>query len=104
MLSSEIIAKAVTDYYDYLISQYCCVDNFYIARFYQKYEWSDKWEECIEIVECQDGVNVEFQRDFCEGQTEVKNVTILTLYEVGDILRDIGIVEAYRRERENEKK
>lgn len=56
-----------------------------VAFFQQKYSWDDKWERCEELVECHgsdDYENMTFLYDFCEGQTEVKDVVIIPLCEV----------------------
>ena len=56
-----------------------------VAFFYQKYAWDDKWEWHEELVECHgsdDYENMTFLSDFCEGQTEVKDVTIVSLHDV----------------------
>ena len=53
--------------------------------FQQKYSWDDKWERCEELVEyhgSDDYENMTFLSDFCEGQTEVKDVVIIPLREV----------------------
>lgn len=84
--SYDIVAKEVKRYWNYLADHDLCVDNFYIAHFYQKYDKDDKWEECTEIIECQDGHEVIFQMDFCEGQTMVKDLCVYTLYQIGQML------------------
>lgn len=56
-----------------------------VAFFYQKYEHEAEWEWCEEVVECNgsdDYENMTFLNDFCEGQTCVKDVTIVSLSEV----------------------
>ena len=56
-----------------------------VAFFQQKYSWDNKWERCEELVECHgsdDYENMTFLSDFCEGQTEVKDVVIIPLREV----------------------
>lgn len=79
MDSYDIIAKVVKDYWE---------SNFpqdVVLFFQQKYSWDDKWERCEELVECHgsdDYENMTFLSDFCEGQTEVKDVVIIPLREV----------------------
>lgn len=56
-----------------------------VAFFYQKYSFDDRWEWCEELVECcgnDDYENMVFLNDFCEGQTDVKNVVIASLHDV----------------------
>lgn len=57
-----------------------------IVFFYQKYEWEDRWEWCEELVTCEspnpDESAVVFENDFCEGETCVKNLTIVPLRQV----------------------
>jgi len=88
MDSYDIIANAVRDYVLIQMKNDRCIDNDYIVHFYQKYEWENKWWECTEIVSGQDLPNgtIEFSSDFCEGQTEVKDIVVMALYEVGDLL------------------
>ena len=93
MNSYDIVSKEIKNYWNYLADHNLPVDIFYIAHFYQKYEYSDKWEECTEIVECQDGHDVIFMMDFCEGQTQVKDLTVYTLYQIGQLIGIFGIVD-----------
>ena len=88
MKSIDIIAKAVKDYTNLQIKNGRCIDCEYIVHFFQKYEWEDKWEECTVIGYC-DGFPIgviEFSNDFYEGQTEVKDIVVMSLHEVGDVL------------------
>ena len=65
-----------------------------IAFFYQKYEWEKEWEWCEELVESysdSDFETVTFLCDFCEGQTCVKDITIVPLYEVTDFYAESKI-------------
>lgn len=62
-----------------------------IAFFEQKYTWEDKWDEREELIECNDCGDYEtviFENDFCEGQTDVRNVIVVSLNEVCDLYRD----------------
>ena len=79
MDSYDVIAGAVKDYWKVNYPQDV------VAFFQQKYSWDDKWERCEELVECHGSIdyeNMTFLSDFCEGQTEVKNVVIIPLREV----------------------
>lgn len=79
MDSYDVIAEAVKDYWKANYPQDV------VAFFQQKYSWDDKWERCEELVECHESNNYEnmtFLSDFCEGQTEVKDVVIIPLREV----------------------
>ena len=56
-----------------------------VAFFQQKYSYENKWERCEEVVFCKsdsDYETVSFLDDFCEGQTCIKNITIVPLSEV----------------------
>ena len=58
-----------------------------VAFFWQKYSYEsdDEWEWYEEVCFCKspdDYDTVEFLSDFCEGQTCVKNITIVPLSEV----------------------
>lgn len=58
-----------------------------IAFFYQKYEHEDRWEWRQELIECEgsdDYENVTFLNDFCEGQTDIKCLTVLPLNQILD--------------------
>ena len=75
--SYDIVSSAV---YEYLLH------NPYeplIAFFYQKYEWEsdDEWEWHEELVDIDSGAVV-FLYDFCEGQTCVKDLTLVPLSAV----------------------
>ena len=79
--SYEIIENAVKEYWQ---EHYPCD---VIAFFHQKYDYQDdsKWEWCEELVECHGSGDYEgmtFLDDFCEGQTCVKNITIVPLSDV----------------------
>lgn len=56
-----------------------------IVFFYQKYDYENEWDWHEELVMCggsSDWETVEFLRDFCEGQTCVKNIAVVPLSEV----------------------
>lgn len=79
MDSYDVIAEIVKDYWKVNYPQDV------VAFFQQKYSWDDKWERCEELVECHgsdDYENMTFLSDFCEGQTEVKDVVIIPLREI----------------------
>ena len=79
MDSYDVIAEAVKGYWK---DEY---PQDMIVFFQQKYSWDDEWERCEELVECHgidDYENMTFLSDFCEGQTEVKDVTVVPLREV----------------------
>lgn len=75
-----------------------------IAFFYQKYDYDNKWEWCEELIECESSYNYDmviFQMDFCEGQEDVKDLTIASLDEVIDFyvknkIRQDGKVNAQK--------
>lgn len=67
-----------------------------IAFFDQKYDYESKWEQLNELAfQMDDGdyKNVEYQYDFCEGQTDVRNVHIASLEEVMEFYRKHNIKE-----------
>lgn len=74
--SYDIVGKAVRDYWD----EHGYQDDM-VAFFYQKYEFeSDKdWVFMSEIVLHDGRGNMEFLSDFCEGETCVKNLTVVPL-------------------------
>ncbi len=88
MRSSEIIAKAIKDYTKIQIKNNEPIDSEYIVHFYQKYKWTDKWEECTVIGYIEDFPigSIYFSDDFYEGQTEVKDVCVMSLHEVGSLI------------------
>lgn len=88
MKSCDMIAKAIKDYTNMQIKDNRPIDSEYIVHFYQKYKDTDKWEECT-VIGCCDGFPIgaiEFSDDFYEGQTEVKDIVVMSLHEVGDLL------------------
>lgn len=74
-----------------------------VVFFWQKYEHSDAWEWCEELVECHsdtDYENMTFLYDFCEGQTEVQIVAIVPLRTLTEFYsREYKLKE---RERKND--
>ena len=79
MNSYDVIAGAVKDYWKVHYPQDV------VVFFKQKYSWCEQWERCEELVECY-GIdnyeNMTFLSDFCEGQTDVKDVVIIPFHEV----------------------
>ena len=62
-----------------------------IAFFFQKYDFDSEWEYCEELIYPHSSDNcdsVVFHNDFCEGQTEVKDIRIVSLDEVIQFYRD----------------
>ena len=87
MDSYDIIEKAVQKYWKETYPQDV------IAFFYQKYDYEsdDKWEHCNElvmVVSDSDYEDMEFEIDFCEGQTDVKDIHIVSLREVMEFYRE----------------
>lgn len=78
-MSYDIIEEAVKAYWQDTYPQDV------IAFFHQKYSWEKEWEWCEELVECHgcdDYEHMTFLTDFCEGQTDVKDIVIVPLREV----------------------
>lgn len=58
-----------------------------VAFFYQKYENENEWDDMRELIECNgsdDYETVIFNMDFCEGQTCIKDLVIVSLDDVFD--------------------
>lgn len=56
-----------------------------VAFFFQKYSFESEWEYCRELIYphgSDDYDTVIFHSDFCEGQTEIKNIKIVPLDEI----------------------
>lgn len=67
-----------------------------IAFFDQKYDYESKWERHNELaspIVDWDYKNIEYEYDFCEGQTDVRNVHIASLEEVSEFYRKHNIKE-----------
>lgn len=98
MDSYDIVAEAVRKFWRENCPQPV------IAFFYQKYDYDNKWEWREEIIECESSYNYDmviFQMDFCEGQEDVKDLTIVSLDEVIDFyvknkIRQDGKVNAQK--------
>lgn len=86
--SYDIVGKAVRSYWD----EHGYQDDM-VAFFYQKYEFeSDKdWVFMAEVVLTDGHGNIEFLSDFCEGETCVKNLTVVPLDTVLEHYSDIVI-------------
>ena len=77
--SYDFVAKAVRKYWEDTYPQDV------VAFFYQKYEYEQEWywhEELVEYESSSDYQTVYFLNDFCEGQTCVKDITVVPLSEV----------------------
>ena len=76
-----------------------------IAFFYQKYDYDNKWEWREELIECESRFNYDmviFQMDFCEGQEDVKDLTIASLDEVIDFYVKNKIKQGDRAKKGND--
>lgn len=77
--SYDFVAEAVRKYWEDTYPQDV------VAFFFQKYDFENEWDWYEELVMCvssSDSETVEFLRDFCEGQTCVKDITVVPLSEV----------------------
>lgn len=77
--SYDFVEEAVRKYWENTYPQDV------VVFFYQKYECEQEWDWHEELVECEsssDYQTVCFLHDFCEGQTCVKDITIVPLSEV----------------------
>lgn len=83
--SSDIIANEVRKFWKKTFP--CDV----VAFFSQKYDFEKEWEECNELIFSKsdsDYETVYFGSDFCEGQTEVKDIHLVLLEDVLDFYRE----------------
>ena len=83
--SDDLVAEAVIKYYKEHEDYWAFSNHKYlVAVFYQKYAHSEKWNHEIELLvyNCDTDI-VSFEDDFCEGQTDVKDIKI---YELDDVL------------------
>lgn len=79
MSTYDIITQAIREYWKINFMQPV------IAFFYQKYEWEKEWEWCEVLAQPQgiyNGKDVIYEYDFNEGQTQAKNIKIVSLYDV----------------------
>lgn len=77
--SYDIIEEAVTKYWQESAPQDV------IVFFYQKYSHEAEWEFCKELVMANSSYDYDsmtFLNDFCEGQTDVKDITVVPLKKV----------------------
>lgn len=76
--SYDIVADAVREYWKKTYEQDV------VAFFYQKYDFENDnaWEWCEEVITHDGSGRLEFLNDFCEGQTCVKEIAIVSLDEV----------------------
>lgn len=89
--STDIIAHEVRKFW------YNTYPQTVVVFFYQSYDGIE-WEWCEEVACCQsfdDYINVIFINDFCEGQTKVKNIHIIPLW---DITHYYGVNKIRRKE------
>ena len=82
--SDDIVAEAVEAYYkehEYLWA--FSNTKYLVATFYQKYANENTWHSEVDLVvyNCATDIVI-FDNDFCEGQTDVKNVKIHDLDDV----------------------
>lgn len=94
--SYDIIGNAVREYWK---QEGFATDV--IVFFFQKYSHEKEWEHCQELVMCHsdsDFEHVEFLSDFCEGQTQVKNIHIMKLDKVTDFYYNLMYkhIDVYR--------
>lgn len=62
-----------------------------VVFFSQKYEFEDEWEQHAEIAYPDDYYDeVVFEDDFCEGQTEVKEIKIVPIDYIVQFYIDNG--------------
>ena len=77
--SSDIIKKAIIEYWRESAPQDV------IVFFYQKYSHEVEWKFCKELVMANSSYDYDsmtFLNDFCEGQTDVKDITVVPLEDV----------------------
>lgn len=87
MNSYDIIADAVREYHELQIKNNRPICNTYIVHFYQSYKPVTGFEECTEIVFYNsDDDTCEFQSDFCEGQSFVSDISIMSIDEIGNVI------------------
>ena len=78
-ISDDIIEEAVTKYWQESAPQDV------IVFFYQKYSHEAEWKFCKELVMANSSYDYDsmtFLNDFCEGQTDVKDIIIVPLKDV----------------------
>lgn len=86
--SDEIIAEAIVKFYkEHKELWVFDTEKKLVVVFDQKYEFEDKWEHDWSLItyDCKKDLVIS-EDDFCEGQTEVKNIKIYDLYDVLDKL------------------
>lgn len=77
--SDKIIEKAIIEYWQESAPQDV------IVFFYQKYSHEAEWGFCKEPVMANSSYDYDsmtFINDFCEGQTDVKDITVVPLEDV----------------------
>lgn len=79
MDSCDIIAEAVRNYWKKEYPQDV------VVFFYQKYDYETDWRQCEELAIAHsdsDYESITFLNDFCEGETDVKDIHIVPLWIV----------------------
>lgn len=96
--SYDIIGEAVRKWWD---RNYPCD---VVVFFEQKYEYEHKDEWCPEeVIVTHDGSGgMEFDWDFCEGQTDVRNIYIETLYTVLMVYRERVVKQELKEVKEKD--
>ena len=69
-----------------------------VVFFEQKYDFEDdsKWyayEELVESHSCEDYENMTFLNDFCEGETCIRNITVVPLSTVSEYYRRLVLAQ-----------
>lgn len=81
----ELVGNGICKFYE----EYGLPDTTYVVCFFeQKYTFEEDWDKEIELAYIKNG-DVYFDTDFCEGQTEMRNLVIKELYE---ILNDYRVI------------
>ena len=83
----EYIRNNTYDYVAHAVRSYWKVHypQDMVAFFFQKYGHESEWEWREELIQCEgsdDYENLTFVNDFCEGQTDVKCLTVIPLEQV----------------------
>ena len=100
MNSYDIVEQAVREFWNNSIPEPV------IAFFYQRYDNEKEWEWHEELITCTSSYDYEtvvFEYDFCEGQTQVKNIKIVSLDEITTYYaKHHGLKRQNRERRESE--
>lgn len=82
--SDDIVAEAIKKYYEEHDYMWAFSDECYlVATFYQKYAHQETWDHEAQLIiyNCKTDTII-YEDDFCEGQTEVKDINVYDLYDV----------------------